>query len=106
MFDNEKTVHHTGAMIVCRAGNFSCRFCRLDNRGIDDIAMWLRNAFFRQLAGDDLLELVFEAECYEGNFSGGDSGHSVWITVRREESAELIVKAWSVAMLPVEDTIL
>lgn len=103
MLDYEQTVNDTRAMVVVRAGDFACRLGRFDNSWINNIAVRRCNTLFGQLAGDDLLELVLEAECYEGDLSGRNGGDSVGMAMRREEGAELIVKAWSVAVIPVED---
>lgn len=51
-----------------------------------------------------MLELVFEAKGYESDFSSRDGGEGFWLAVGREQRAQFIVKASSVAVLPVEDT--
>lgn len=105
MLDYEQTVDNACAMVIVRAGHLASRFRCLDDSRIDDIAVRCDNSLLRQLARNDLLELVLEAQRDEGDFSGGNSGDGIWVAMRREEGTELVVKTGSVAVLPVEDAV-
>ena len=108
VLDNEQAVDDAGAMVVGRArgpGDLAGGFGSLDDGRCQDVGVRSSDTLFGQLAGDDGLDLVFEAEGYEGNLLGRNGGRDSGIAVRGEEGLDLIVPAAVVAVVPVEESV-
>lgn len=61
-------------MIIISAGHFPRGFRSRNNSRGDDIGVGFGDAIFLQFAGDDRLDLMFQAERGEGHGLGGDGG--------------------------------
>lgn len=91
MLAYQQTVDDTGAVVLIGAGDLAGGLGSLDDGGGDDIAVGSGDAIFGQFAGNDLFELVFQAEGSECDLLGGNGRGDFSFAVSREQPRQFVV---------------